>query len=164
MARGIDHLQFRVAKPNLITMFQEMFRFYVFVHSETIYFCLVVAVLQKWQAFLMDLRLESICVTDEIIAYNMIDVTMRVKQPDRLQVTGSDKNRQFILLPFIHASRIDDDTFFGFVEKDISIFLERVENKFFDGDHKPDFVLTQIYWFINRPDRFLFKFVNYQNG
>jgi hypothetical protein len=39
---------------------------------------------------------------------------------------------------FIETSRVNEDTFFGFIIQQVGVFLEGVKNKFFNVDHNID--------------------------
>ena len=69
------------------------------------------------------------------IAYNMVDVTMRVDYHQRLEVVAVDKAKEFIFLTCIGAAWVNDDAFEGVVVKDVGVFAKKIENEGFEFEH-----------------------------
>ena len=64
------------------------------------------------------------------VAYNMVDVSVRVDDHQRLEAVAVDVAKEFVLLALVGATRVDDDTFLGVVVvNDIGVFREGIEDK-----------------------------------
>lgn len=64
------------------------------------------------------------------VAYNMVDVAVRVDGHQRLEAMTVDEAEEFILFARSGAARVNDDAFLGIVVvNDIGVFREGIENE-----------------------------------
>lgn len=74
------------------------------------------------------------------IADNMVDMTVRIDDHQRLEAVAVDETKEFVLLAWIGAARVDDDAFFrAVVINDVSFFTERIKDERFEFEHFQQF-------------------------
>jgi len=72
---------------------------------------------------------------NEFITKNMIQVTMGIQEHDGLKRLLTDEIGQFFSLLLKITTRINDDAFFFFIEKQVGILLQGVETENFNVYH-----------------------------
>ena len=75
----------------------------------------------------MRFRLQIPGGTNEVISQNVVDVTMCIDQPDRLELSCMNKFFQNRLLLRTVTSRINNEAFFLVVPDEPGVFLKRIE-------------------------------------
>ena len=64
------------------------------------------------------------------VAYNMVDVSVRVDNHQRLEAESVDVAKEFVLFTLVGATWVDDGAFLGIVVvNDIGVFREGIENE-----------------------------------
>lgn len=73
---------------------------------------------------------DAVTILHRRVAHNMVYMTVRVDNHQRLETVAVDVAKEFVLLALVRATRVDDDAFLGaVVVNDIGIFREGIEDK-----------------------------------
>ena len=81
-------------------------------------------------------HLDAITLFDGGVAHDMVDVTMRIDDHQGLEAMAVDEAEELILLAYVGAARVDDDTVLGgIVVDDVGVFREGIEDKGFELKH-----------------------------
>lgn len=129
MTGGVQHLKVLVAKGYDLFIFQETVGHYRGVDVKTKRSAIFYGTFQERKSAGMDHRLQPVLLINEIIAQDMVDMTMGVEQKNRFQLVFLNKQLQLPLLMAAIAGSINDGTLAGFIIQNTGIHLERVEWK-----------------------------------
>jgi hypothetical protein len=91
-----------------------------------------------WVGFCRDI----IFAADESHTGDMVDMAMSLQQPDRFQAVLLNETCDYRFFFRGIAPRINDGTFFGFIMKNIRVYLEGIKDKTTDLKHTQLLITT----------------------